>query len=323
MSDTPSPRQSATTPSSMYVSMPGGSVSTVLLYPAAAQFSSAAAGSPRPLVVVWPGFGMGARYYRPLAEELARRGFPVAVGELRGQGSSTAVASLSSRWGYHDMASQDYPRTVRAAKAWFDLEEDHPTVLLTHSMGGQIGALFLARPEAAELGVVGMMGVGTGSPYHRAFPDPEKRRLRIGGVVMRAVSSVLGYWPAGPLDVANYGRQSGVHLREWARFGRTNSLEDLKGRDIDYMDAMQKVSVPVLLTRFVDDDFCTVESCRALASLLPKTFARIEELPETLGHNRWAREPGPVADRLEAFVGQIRADRTGADSTAAASGEPR
>lgn len=289
---------------SILVVMPDGSSSRV---PVFAPDTSDGDVTARPLIVIWPGFGVGARYYRPIAEELARRGFPVAVGELRGQGSSTAVASFRHRWGYHDLASQDYPRTIHAVKSRFNLATDHPTVLLTHSMGGQIGSLFLARPEARELNVTGLMGVGTGSPFARAFPNPEKRRLRIGGILMGSVSAVLGFYPGGVFDLAGYGRQSSVHLREWARFGRTNSLADLQGQDLDYMAALQEVRVPILFTRYANDDFCTVASSRALANLMPKAYPRVEELPGDLGHNRWAREPREIADRLEAFTDRINA----------------
>ena len=278
--------------SSVDVVMPGGSTSPVLLFP----------GESRPLVMVWPGLGMGARYYRPIAEALAARGFPVAVGELRGQGASTAVAGRDQEWGYHDLASEDYPRSIREAKRALGLPEDHPTVLLTHSMGGQIGALFLSRPEARELNVRGMMGVGSGSPYFRTFPNPERNRLRFGGYLMQGVSRVLGYWPDGRLDVTNYGRQSYVHLAEWARFGRTNRLTDLRGADMDYMAAMADVDVPVLLTRFSNDTYCTVDSCRALSRLVP---AQVEEFPGTLGHNAWARTPDVVVDRLDEFVSSL------------------
>lgn len=277
---------------SVAVSMPGGSTSPVLLFP----------GGDRPLVMVWPGLGMGARYYRPIAEALAERGFPVAVGELRGQGASSAVATRTQWWGYHDLASQDYPRSIREAKTALDLTPDHPTVLLTHSMGGQIGSLFLARPEAGELNVVGMMGVGSGSPYFRTFPNPERNRLHLGGYLMQGVSKVLGYWPDGKLDVTNYGRQSGVHLGEWARFGRHNRLTRLHGADVDYMESMRSVDVPVLLTRYSNDTYCTVESCEALAELVP---AQVEEFPGTLGHNAWARQPEDVSARLDAFVAAL------------------
>ncbi len=65
-------------------------------------------------------------------------------------------------------------------------------------MGGQIGSLLLARPEDRELGLIGLMGVGTGSPFARAFPNPERRRLRIGGLMMGTVGRILGL-AGGPL----------------------------------------------------------------------------------------------------------------------------
>ena len=61
----------------------------------------------KPLVILWPGFGVGARYYEPIAKELAARGWIIAIGELHGQGESTAAASRTQDWGYHDLASSD------------------------------------------------------------------------------------------------------------------------------------------------------------------------------------------------------------------------
>lgn len=62
----------------VHVEMPDASVSPVQVWQGS--------GRTQPLVMVWPGFGMGGYYFRPLAAELAERGFPVAIGELRGQG---------------------------------------------------------------------------------------------------------------------------------------------------------------------------------------------------------------------------------------------
>ncbi|WP_392452113.1 alpha/beta fold hydrolase [Corynebacterium dentalis] len=158
------------------IRMPDGSTSSVRLFDANSETSA----SPhKPLIVIWPGFGMGARYYDPIALELAARGYPTATGELRGQGSSTAVASRKKTWGYHDLASQDYPTTVRAAKKELGLAEDHPTLLLCHSMGGQIASLFLARPEAEMLNVQGMIGVGAGTPYYKSFSGDSEASVAV------------------------------------------------------------------------------------------------------------------------------------------------
>lgn len=289
------------------VALPDGTTSPVFVFPAKGEAVSASVSghAVKPLVAIWPGFGMGARYFRPTAQELANRGYSVVIGELRGQGRSKAKASRDARWGYHDTASEDYPATIRAAKKELGLPEDYPTVLLTHSMGGQVGSLFLARPEAKELNVVGMMGVGAGSPYKNGFVGADRRRVALGSTFMTAVSTLLGFWPAGRVDLAGYGRQSDVHVREWKRFAHTNSLADLRGQDIDYEAEMKKVTVPILLTRFTNDEDCTLASAAYLADKFDPDDVRVEQLIGGHGHTKWARKPERVAERLDEFVDSL------------------
>lgn len=285
------------------VTMPDGSTSPVQVFPASVDPGQPGGGAP--LVMIWPGFGMGGSYYRPIAAELADRGYPVGIGELRGQGASSARATRGARWGYHDLAAVDYPRSIRAAKAHLGLPTEHPTVLLTHSMGGQIGALFLARDSSRELGVSAMFGVGSGSPHLPSFPGPMRRKLRLGTVVLGRGGSVLGYWPGKicGFDPAGYGRQSGRHMTEWRRLALTNSFAGLGGADLDYPAALRQVQLPVLLTLFTNDADCPRASSAALAEHLPNADLEIEELAGELGHNRWARQPQIIADRFEKFVG--------------------
>ena len=264
----------------------------------------------RPLVIMWPGWGMGARYYDPMGRELASRGFNVATGELHGQGSSTARATRTKRWGYHEMASQDYPRTIRAAKEHFGLREDHPVILLCHSMGGQVGSLFLARPDIADHNVKGMVGVGAGTPYYPGFSGATRYQLQYGAPMMRLITKILGYQPEGRFDIAGYGRQSGTHVKEWYRLSRTNRFINLHGADQDYQAELKNVTTPVLLLRFSNDYDCPTRSAKNLASMLPKAKLatrqevgpEVETIEGKLGHNRWAREPEVIASRIEDFV---------------------
>lgn len=265
-------------------------------------FDPAGSAGSAPLVVIWPGWGMGARYYDPIGREIASRGYPVVSGELHGQGTSTATATRQHSFGYHHMASNDFPETIRAAKKYFGLPEDHPTFFLCHSMGGQIASTFMARPEAADLGVKGIMGVGVGSPYWPAFEGRTATRLHYGTWIMWLTVKIFGYQPAGILDLAGYGRQARGHFQEWHRFSRTNRLYDLQGQDMDYERAKKKITSPWLLTRFSNDEDCPMKSAENLAEYMPAADISFEEFPETLGHNRWARDPEIVTDRLERFI---------------------
>lgn len=286
--------------SDVEVALPDGSVSPVTVYRPEDP-------SARPLVVVWPGMGVGASYYRPLVEELADHGFAAVCGELRGQGRNTATPSRSQNWGYHQVASEDYPQTIAAAKQELGLAKDHPTILLCHSMGGQIATVFLARPEASDLGVIAMYGVGSGSPDYHAFSGPTRNRVRWGSVFMRVVGKFMGYWPGkiAGRDIAGYGPQAQQHIAEWSRFSWTNKLDKLDGADIDYLEEQKKVFVPILLTRYNNDVDCPIASCESMAKTLPAADVRIEQFEGDLGHNRWARQPEAVVDRLETFLVEI------------------
>lgn len=262
----------------------------------------------KPLIMVWPGFGMGGYYYRPIAAELADRGFHVAIGELRGQGQSSARATRSSTWGYHDLAAVDFPHQIRETKQELGLPENHPMIFLAHSMGGQISCMFAARDDARTLNLQGIFGVGAGSPYRPTFDPGMGRRLGVGALLLGAVGGhVLGYWPGKILgrDPVGYGRQAGAHMREWRRFHKNNSLDNLTGQDIDYVDEMSRLELPILFTRFTNDLDCPTASSEALAEFLPNADIRFEDLPGELGHNRWAREPGIVADRFVSFAGLV------------------
>lgn len=258
----------------------------------------------RPLVVIFPGMGMGARYFRPIAEALAQAGFSVAAGEIMGQGESPLVAKRGTQWGYHDQAAENFPATIRKAKEELGLHPAHPTVLLCHSMGGQIGALFMARPEAEELNVIGMFGVGAGIPWGKAFPMPFRAKWSFGIQTMALFSRIAGFWPGDKVKLGGYyGRHPRTFLVEWALMNRTGQRGKLTGQDINYVPAMLDTQTPVLLTRFTNDQDCPRRSAQALADELGN--ATVEELPGELGHNRWAREPEVVVKRMIEFADSL------------------
>lgn len=279
--------------------MPDGSVTPLLVfYPD---------GQPRGIVVLWPGLGMGARYFTPMARELASRGFGVALSELHGQGNQTARASRRNQWGYHDMASQDYPLVVAKAREHFadkypveEWGERLPLYFMCHSMGGQIGMMYLSRPEAD---VDAAIFIGSGVPHFVNFSGRERYRLRYGSPVMSVLSTALGYWPGGKFDLAGYGRQSGRHIREWVRYAAVGTLRP-SHTDVNYDRAQLQTTTPILVLTCGGDRDCPPESAKELASRLPKA-ARYGYVPERLGHNRWAREPQIIADRFEDFLDTV------------------
>lgn len=165
--------------------------------------------------------------------------------------------------------------------------------------------LFFTRKEAIELNVQGFLAVGTGSPYYPGYSGLVRRKLRIGTIIIKAIVTIFGYQPAGKLDLTGYSRQAKHVMLEWIRFSRSNQQRGLLGEDRDYDDAKNGVTIPVLLTHFHTDQDCTRKAAEHLAAGLPNAEVTIEEYPERLSHNRWAREPQIIAERFEKFVGTL------------------
>ncbi len=147
------------------VTLPDGSVTPYVLYP------SVDADASRGIVIIWPGFGMGARYFRPIAEELSQRGFSVLAAELRGQGEQTAVAKEGYGWGYPDLVNEDYRTAVDVSRETFG--DDLPVYFLCHSLGGQVATLYAALAvEQTNYDKRSAVGEVTGPSDAAATTDP-------------------------------------------------------------------------------------------------------------------------------------------------------
>lgn len=247
-----------------------------------------------PVVVLWPAMGVPARYYRPFAAELCRAGCAVIVADLRGTGSSTPAPSRRHRYGYADLAS-DVGAVLDALKSRLD---GRRVMLLGHSLGGQVCALYLAMNSDAR--VDGLALVAVGLPYHRAYP---RRGLGVLATTqgIAAVSAVLRVWPGWGFG----GRQARGVIRDWAYTARTGRFPRLDGVDVEA--ALRTVSTPVLAVGVDHDQYtpaATTDYLVAKLAAAPVTRERYttDEAGAPLDHFRWARVGGPLAARIATFA---------------------
>lgn len=267
-----------------------GSTSPLLLVEATADASDHG----RPAVLVLPGVAVGARYYLPLARALAAEGMDVALTELRGQGESTyRIGRSGGPAGYHESAAEDIPLALDTMRRRFG---DRPVVVLGHSMGAQLGVYHLARHDPR---VAGLVAVASQSPFHRGYPDPMRRRLRLGSVLMPTVGRVLGYVPGRFFGAS--GKVPVSRIRDWARLAATGVMQPARA-DLDYPAALARVTVPALAVVIADDPLGPESAAAQLLALLPAARTSLETEPEPLGHNSWARRPAAVVARVLAWV---------------------
>ncbi|APU44709.1 hypothetical protein UK14_20650 [Streptomyces sp. NRRL F-4428] len=251
-----------------------------------------------PVLVCMPAMGTRAAAYTPLADALAEAGFQVAVGELRGQGTSSVRVGRGVRYGYHEMVAYDYPALFRTVEAAFPAAPRH---LLGHSLGGQLGALYLSQePHMAS----GAVLVGAPSCHYRGWPFPQSLGMLAAFQCAAAFASVYGYFPGRRIGVL--GNDSAQVLRDMATQVRTGRYQ-VPSSGVDFEQALAKVELPVLAVAVKGDAMAPPGGVRGLADKL--TSARVTYWELALGdgapgsrHYAWIRDSAALVERVRSFV---------------------
>ncbi|MFE7797147.1 alpha/beta fold hydrolase [Nocardia sp. NPDC057440] len=278
------------------IQMPDGSVVPVRLIPASGAHSHPVTpDAPRPVVVMVPGLGVPAGYYELFAAGLAERGFDVAIGEMRGQGDSRPRPSSSSTYGYHELASVDFPAIFEVVRDRFPASTPY---LLGHSMGGQLAVLYASRIRG-RLG--GLILVASGSPYHRGFRGFSGPGMLMGTTAISLTANIAGFWPGDRISVGGFGRQSKVLISDWARLSRTGRFVPV-GADIDYEERIGRLKLPILSITMTGDDLAPPSSAAHLLEKMPKADVTTWHQPESLGHNGWIRQYRSTVDQIEKWL---------------------
>ncbi|MBF6334483.1 alpha/beta fold hydrolase [Nocardia abscessus] len=277
------------------IQMPDGTTVPVRLVPAeGAHRHPVTPDAPRPVLVIVPGLGVPAGYYELFASTLAKRGFDVAVGEMRGNGDSRPKPSSNSTFGYHELVSVDFPAIFEVVREQFP---DSTPYLVGHSMGGQLGVMYAARIRG-RLG--GLILIASGTPYYRGYRGLSSPGMLVGTAAMSLTANLAGFWP-GDRVAMGFGRQSKVLISDWARLARTGRFVPV-GADIDYEERIARLRLPVLSITMTGDDLTPPSSAEHLLEKLPNAEVTRWRQPEPLGHNGWIRQCGSTVDQIEKWL---------------------
>lgn len=256
-------------------------------------------GAVAPAIVCMPAMGARAAFYRPLAEQLRAAGFHALTAELRGHGTSSARAGRGVHYGYKEMLEQDYPRVLAAAREAFP---GSPVFLLGHSLGGQLGALYLSlHPEEAE----GLILLAACSVHYRNWGFPRGLGVLAFTQLARAISEVWGYFPGRTLHFG--GSETREVIRDWSHQARTGRWQPA-GLGVDFDRRLGALERPVLAISIEADVLAPARAVEDLCGRLTKAqVSRWHCTPEEFGarkldHFRWVRTPGPVVEHVRAWV---------------------
>jgi predicted alpha/beta hydrolase len=248
-----------------------------------------------PVVICVPAMGVRGRYYSAFAQMLSRSGFHVLTGDRRGVDSSSLRASRDCNFGYEEIINCDFPALLDAAQQRFPSNE---RLLLGHSLGGQLSALYLSIcPDAARALIL----IAAGNVYYKGWSGLQRWRLLGSMVRLRALATLLGYVPARMIGFAD--NEARTVVVDWSnncftgRYVVANSTHD-------YEDSLQRLRKPVLAISFELDQLAPQRSVEFLLAKLAsltltrRRFAADDTAIARAGHFDWAKRAGAVVETI-------------------------
>ncbi|WP_018636944.1 alpha/beta hydrolase family protein [Parafrankia elaeagni] len=250
-----------------------------------------------PVVALLPAMALKAKFYFPLATALHGAGLSVVLCDQRGHGDSTPGLREQPNFGYRELIEVDVPAVVATIRARFP---DAPLYLFGHSLGGQL-ALFHAASEPGS--VAGVLTIGTGTPYWRAFARRDWFEAFWKIQTIGLVARVRGFWPGGMLIG---GAMSGQVMVDWARQSRTSRCRP-RGSARRHDDALRTLGLPVLAISLDDDRLGPASNVDFLCSRMPAAQLTRWHVVESSGvenrdHFAWVKDSAVIGRAAATWI---------------------
>ncbi|NMD55442.1 MULTISPECIES: alpha/beta fold hydrolase [Tsukamurella] len=242
-----------------------------------------------PVLMIWPGVNVPAGYFDDFGRGLIDAGFNAVVAEHRGQGDSRPRGAAGTH-GFQDVVVEDYPAVSALARQKFP---GAPRILLGHSLGGLMGAMYAARARRNLAGVI-LIACGTG--YYKLDGLSGAAR-RIGTSVAARAAARRGHW-SGPDGLGEVPK--GI-VRDFDHLVQTGDF-NVDGADVDYEARLAGTRTPVLTVAIAGDELVSEKQSRFVGEKFPSADHR--RIEEPLGHNQWILSPGAVIPALSGWIAQ-------------------
>lgn len=197
----------------------------------------------KPVLIIFPALGAPAKAYTAMSAYLSRHGYTVMAVDPRSIGESGPPPSREIDHGVDECLYKDWPAIIQYARERYF---DRPVVLIGHSIGGQISALYAGlRPDEIN----GLILLTAPNVHYRNWG-------LVGGVgtyiffrLVRHFAQRRGYLPGHALFFKNpIARRLALDLAGWATTGRYRGST---GESLAPL--FTTASCPVLAISFTDD----------------------------------------------------------------------
>lgn len=191
---------------------------------------------------------------RPLGRYLAGAGYDCWLLEWGGHGESRASGSGQN---FEYPAFNDLPAALDTACEQSGFRRVY---WVSHSGGGHLPLMFLARNPECRDRIAGIVTLGT-----QATDAASGFRYRTRALCLKWITNLLGYTPGPLVRVGTEGEPTRL-LAQWAEWNLDGTWKG--GDGFDYMAGLSGVRVPVLMVAGAGDDIAPVSGCEKVYTAL-------------------------------------------------------
>ena len=223
-------------------------------------------------LIVTHGTISNAKTVRGLTRYLAQSGFDCWLLEWGGHGHSTAA---STRQNFEYPAFHDVPAAISAVLTF---TKQPQLYWVSHSGGGHLPLMYLARQPRREAEIAGLVTMGA-----QATDAALDLRQKVRGAYFWLVTMLLGHTPQKMLPVGNEPEPTRL-LAQWLVW---NIRQRWLGSDgFDYMAALAKLTIPALMIAGGNDSIAPASGCRKFFDALGSTDKTWMLCAETTGFSK-------------------------------------
>lgn len=195
----------------------------------------------------------GARRDGSFAAALAESGLDVYVADFRGHGRSVPPHAGQDDWSFDDLVELDLPALLQLASETSELPVGE-LAILGHSLGGLVACAALGTRKIAEPRVLGLAATSVW------LGETAARRAIMAAY--RGVTALFGRAPIRAIRAGTADESAGYvdQLTGWSRQGRWTSR-----RGVDYMVALETITVPAFAFTGAGDWMCKPADAEAIA----------------------------------------------------------
>lgn len=252
--------------------------------------------SSKQCILLLPAMGVRASYYQPLAESLCKNNTIIITADFRGQGHSSIRPSKKINFGYEDYIL-DLNEIVDLIKKEFS---DKKIILMGHSLGGQISALYMSRfPKKVDHLIL----VSSCSVYYKGWDGLSQLKILLACNLFYPISQLVGHFPGNTIGFG--GKEARNTLKDWSLNGRTGQYKPVN-TDFNYEAALKNTKINLLAISLETDNLAPKKAVENLYKKFNSSsniqHIHISKKEAKLSHFNWVKKGEPILSKIKEWL---------------------